>query len=62
MFCNGPLHMDVLVLADPQRHFASTLYKGCNLVDLPGVIDDGDRWRECRNSVLPVQLDDIEFA
>ena len=44
-FFNGPLHLDVPVLADQQEHKLCP-DTWCNLEDLPGAVNDRDGWRE----------------
>ena len=47
-FFNGFLHIDVSVLVDQQEFKLQQLCAdtGCCLEDLPGVLDDRDRWKK----------------
>ena len=45
---HGSLHMDTLTVGQPARTYlhCPCADTGCNLKDLPGVMDDSERWRK----------------
>ena len=56
---NGPLHMNMPVLADQEVLFR---HERCSLENLSGAMDDRDEGeRESRKSVLAAQFDDDIF-
>ena len=57
-FFYWPLHMDMLVLADQKEHLHQLFVDtGCNLEDLPQMMDARDGWRKSQGN--PYYQDDL---